>query len=220
MVVTRTIVVCHFCNKEVAKKPAEAKRAYKHFCGNECVAKWRDNKSTNFEPRFWSKVDKTPGLGPNGDCWEWTRHRTEGYGSFEIKGIQYRSHRIAYSLGNGIKIQDLTKEQLVCHTCDNPPCCNPKHLFLGTNLDNVSDMVTKGRHNKGASVNTAKLTEDEVISILKSYYYGDSPREIHSNYGLKTNLKSVERICRGIYWKHIDREAIKLSIFTQSKKLG
>ncbi len=75
-------------------------------------------------------------------CWEWSRRRMrKGYGTFSAFGREYRAHRIAYALHSGRDPGD----SLVCHRCDNPPCVNPEHLWLGNAQANSSDMVTKGR---------------------------------------------------------------------------
>ena len=91
------------------------------------------------ENRFWSHVERGP------DCWEWTARRDkDDYGQFAIsKGKSAVAHRVAYSLSVG----DIPDGMFVCHTCDNPPCCNPEHLWIGTNQDNMDDMVRKNRAN-------------------------------------------------------------------------
>lgn len=90
------------------------------------------------EERFWSKVEI---VGEN-DCWLWQagKHR-QGYGMFQFGGKMIPAHRVAYALAVAEP-----KESFVCHKCDNPPCCNPRHLFLGSHLD---DMASKGRGNVG-----------------------------------------------------------------------
>ncbi len=98
------------------------------------------NMST--EDRFWSKVGK----GGEGDCWEWKAGRFgNGYGHFTTTraGIQsgHRAHRFAWVLATG----PIPEGLCVLHKCDNRPCCNPQHLFLGTDLDNARDRDQKGR---------------------------------------------------------------------------
>lgn len=97
---------------------------------------------------FWTHVDKTPGHGPNGDCWIWTAAKNRaGYGvAHATTGANLLAHRGAYSSCVG----DIPSGFHVCHHCDNPACVRPDHLFLGTDKDNVDDMVSKGRHGGSA----------------------------------------------------------------------
>ena len=88
--------------------------------------------------RFWSSLNKKG----DDECWEWLfAPDRDGYGVFRVNRIAYRAHRVAYSL----KYNDIVDHLLVCHKCDNPPCCNPNHLFLGTASDNTKDMQNKKR---------------------------------------------------------------------------
>jgi hypothetical protein len=89
--------------------------------------------------RFWSLVDKTPGFGPNGDCWNWKGPVSpEGYARLSI----YKGSHIS------LEIHDKPRPKGYCalHSCDNPPCCNPDHLRWGTNKENVADMIARKRH--------------------------------------------------------------------------
>jgi hypothetical protein len=89
---------------------------------------------------YWMKVDRSG--GPDA-CHIWTAAKAgRGYGRFWIEGSLYYAHRIAWIIVNN---QDIPPSVLVCHSCDNPACCNPRHLWLGTHTDNTRDMVEKGR---------------------------------------------------------------------------
>lgn len=153
----------------------------------------------NLEERFWLKVDV---LGKN-DCWEWNAciTKTTGYGKFSItKYKKIDSHRAVWILTHG-KIKN---NLWVLHRCDNKKCCNPNHLFLGTYLDNVADMVKKGRQAKGnknglrvhpESVQrgekhtSSKLTKKQVLEIKQLVKDGKSDIEISSRY--KVSPKAI-----------------------------
>src|SRR5262245_18903460 len=87
-----------------------------------------------------AKVDKS---GPNG-CWVWTAGRSHGYGILYIDGKQVRAHVLALSLALGVW-PDPSKGEQVCHHCDNKACCNPEHLYVGTNRSNALDRYERGR---------------------------------------------------------------------------
>lgn len=97
-------------------------------------------KTDPLEVRFWSKV----AIGSPGECWEWkaARLKSGGYGAFMIDGVTHRANRVAWELSNG---QRLPTGMFACHRCDNPPCCNPLHLFAGTPKDNTDDKDRKQR---------------------------------------------------------------------------
>lgn len=91
------------------------------------------------EASFWSKVDRS---GGDDACWPWTAARTAfGYGTTWWRGEAQRAHRVAWAIAIGPIPDGLH----VCHSCDDPPCCNPAHLWLGTAADNAADRDRKGR---------------------------------------------------------------------------
>lgn len=88
--------------------------------------------------RFWSKVK----IGDPDECWEWQCSKAKGYGKFKVDKRSLGAHRISYELTYG----EIGSPALyVCHSCDNPSCVNPAHLWLGTNKDNIIDALEKGR---------------------------------------------------------------------------
>jgi hypothetical protein len=105
---------------------------------------------------FWNKVNKNTENG----CWEWTGALdTWGYGQFTSKQKRYSSHRLSIEWAGFDP-----KGKIVCHKCDNPKCVNPDHLFLGTQSDNMLDMVSKKRNNNTHK----KLSDDQVRDIRQS----------------------------------------------------
>ena len=128
-------------------------------------------KALSEEEKWWRRVKINAVTG----CHEWQRYRNEaGYGQTRIGGrLGYNilAHRFAWIRFSG---QPIPKRMGVLHSCDNPACCNPKHLFLGTQKDNIDDMCKKGRWGvrnllKGAQHPraTAKLSAEQVLLIRK-----------------------------------------------------
>lgn len=130
-------------------------------------------------------------------CLEWqgSRHN-QGYGIFWRDGKRIYAHREIYEASHG----PIPKGMCVCHTCDNPPCINPEHLFLGTYLDNTRDMMSKGRFPIGERVSWSKLTDADVLEIRK---IGNStPRFlIAKRYGVHTT--TIRDVLNNKKWKHL-----------------
>lgn len=108
-------------------------------------------------------------LDKSGECWMWTRSKYKnGYGHLQVGGKRVMTHRYAYMLWRG----KIPEGMLVCHKCDNPPCCNPEHLFLGTHKDNLRDAMAKGRwwaHGAHGERNQgAKITAEQALLIRDS----------------------------------------------------
>lgn len=146
------------------------------------------------EEAFWGHV--TPG-DPN-ECWEWKGATDQrGYGLFGSKGRSYRAHRLSYEIHHG----PLAPGMLACHTCDNPRCCNPDHLFQGTIKDNNLDKVRKGRQSFGERIGCSKLKEADIPQIRSLYASGITKTEIARRYGVA--MPTVAGVISGRYWSHV-----------------
>lgn len=155
---------------------------------------------------FWNKVNKNgpvpehkPELGP---CWIWTAFiDRDGYGMVRLFGRNYRPHRVSYLMHVG----PIPTGMLTCHACDVRSCLNPQHLFLGTEQENTTDMVNKGRHKgekPGEAHHNAKITEEIVLAIRSRFAAGSiMQKELAKEYGIG-NMQ-VSRIIRGKRWKHL-----------------
>jgi hypothetical protein len=166
-------------------------RHYAHgLCNRHYMQVRRSNlikvsKRKSPETRFWPRVQ----IGEINDCWPWTGGRFDnGYGAFAMKGrSNVRAHRYVYELTNG----SIPPGMVVLHSCDNPPCCNPLHLAVGTQQDNVDDRNRKLRQARGEAAGSAKLTKEQVVVIRSD------PREqraIAADYGVcKSTIGYIKR---------------------------
>ena len=142
--------------------------------------------------RFWAKVNKAEGLGPTGNCWEWTAHLCNGYGMFRIGEKYHKAHRVAWWLET-----DKWPRPLACHHCDNRACVRFEHLFEGTHDDNMHDKVIKGRQVRGSLVPHAKLHELLIPEIRTSPL---SDRKLAAKLGVSHT--TVGTIRRRKAWMH------------------
>lgn len=147
--------------------------------------------------RFWSKV-----APPNvGGCLLWTgaKFKRGGYGQFSMRGHRtLRAHRVSFFLCGGT----LGASEVVCHRCDNPPCCNPDHLFAGTARENTRDCVEKGRlvlpNTRGANNAFAKLSNENVVSIRERIGAGVALTALAREHGV--TVQAISNIKRGKTW--------------------
>jgi len=145
------------------------------------------------QDRFWAKVDKS------GNCWEWTASLyKDGYGCFGINGGIARAHRISYKWHFG----EIPEGLSVCHTCDNPKCVNPKHLFLGTHQENVADMVKKKRQRFGTQCWNAKLNPTAVREIRKKVKSGTAYPELANKYNV--TVHQIWAVVHRKTWRHVE----------------
>lgn len=140
------------------------------------------------ELRFWNKVKKSKG------CWVWTGkiRSTDGYGVLAINRKEVRSHRLSWEMKNG----SIPFGKVVCHSCDNPKCVNPSHLFLGTQADNMRDMRNKGRNEyalKGSRHPKSKFSETDV-NVIRGLYLTSKITQQEIAKRFNTSQQSINRI--------------------------
>jgi hypothetical protein len=134
-------------------------------------------------------------VDPISGCWIWTGARSEqAYGYLTIDGKEVKAHRYSYELHKGPIPDGLD----VLHSCDNPPCVNPDHLFLGTGLENLADASAKGRMARGERHYLAKLTEAQVRQVRELYAAGVTQKDLAVRFG--TSRGNVGYIVRRERW--------------------
>lgn len=159
-------------------------------------------KKRSVEDKFWEKVDKSSGLGPSGNCWEWTRCKTRkecGYGVITHNRKRILVHRFSYEIHKGSIPEGLK----ACHRCDNSICVNPDHIFLGTQVDNIRDMKNKGRQNKGIYHAKSKLSDGKVrfirnLHATKTWNYSQIARMF------RISPSQIRNVINKIDWKHVN----------------
>jgi len=146
------------------------------------------------QKRFWVKVNKCS----LDECWNWLAYLDkDGYGYFNVNLASRKAHRVAYVLAHG----GLKTSLLVCHSCDNPSCVNPAHLWAGTSRQNIDDMVIKSRSLIGTINPKAKLTKTKVRHILKLSQKGMFATVITKIIGC--NRRTVSNILTGKQWSSV-----------------
>lgn len=172
--------------------------------------------------RVKSKTVKKPCQYPElGDCWEYTGAITStGYGQSWMNGKVMTAHRAMWTLTFG----PIPEKMFVCHKCDNRKCCNPEHLFLGTQKDNIQDMFKKGRGwdgdknymrknpekiRKGSDQSKAKLTEKLVAELrMRRMVSGETYTSMARELSMDKSV--IRRAVLGIGWKHVQPLTLNL----------
>lgn len=181
---TTPSLVCKHCGRFFTRRqPKDAK-----YCSRDCYHAASYGPRKGLADQLWSKVEKTD------TCWIFRRSLNHaGYGQIHssIRKRPLLAHRVAYELTHG----PIPDGLFVCHKCDNPPCCNPDHLFLGTPADNREDQRQKDRIPYGVQHQNAVLSDDDVITILELGARRVPQQEIAHQFGVTQSL--VSRLLSG-----------------------
>lgn len=135
----------------------------------DTLCKFGSKQGMTPRQRFWEKVNKVD----DNECWEWTAYTNAcGYGAMELSRKSVLAHRVSWVIHRG----PIPDKMCILHSCDNPACVNPSHLFMGTRSDNMLDMWEKGRQGdrnvSGSSNPSAKLREGDIVNIREMYRSG------------------------------------------------
>jgi len=150
---------------------------------------FQDNPETRYEKR----IEKTAS-----GCWIFHGPRNNmGYGMVSAGGNPMLAHRFFYQQVNG----PIPAGMDACHRCDNPACCNPDHIFIGTRTDNMRDAVAKGRVRRGETSAQARFSESDVLDMRRRHCAGETTGEIGRRYD--TSYKTVWAIVHRKAWGHI-----------------
>lgn len=182
------------------------------FCTKKCWYEWnaRNLAAFNYQRFQWktaNEKEKLEQLRKNYEskvvrkegCWDWNGVKDkDGYGQIPCGyHKQAKAHRVSWTLHNG----NIPKGIIVCHKCDNPPCTNPEHLFLGTKKDNDNDCRKKGRAAVGSKQPKAKIKERDVIMIKRLIETGVAGYKLGKAFNISKS--QISAIKNGKSWKHV-----------------
>ncbi|MFG3710790.1 HNH endonuclease [Micromonospora sp. NPDC047730] len=154
-------------------------------------------KAATIAERFWRKVDRRS----RAECWPWTGSANRsGHGEFFVSPERGRvpAHTFAVELTVGRACPEGLEG---CHRCDNPPCCNPAHVYYGTRQDNVDDMWARGRAAYGERLPQARLTERDVLAIRVRFAAGDTQPALAAEFQVSDS--QISHIVNGHSWRHV-----------------
>jgi hypothetical protein len=212
--------ICEHCGGAFKTAPYKVRAGEAKYCGRACKgAAWHAQSLQNEIANLWARVTKS------NHCWEFVGPRDQdGYGLISPwdvargKRVGMHVHRYVWQLTYG----PIPDGLWILHRCDNPPCCRPDHLFLGTNLDNVADMVAKGRQSgrhtsvpsdstwqadprydgqRGSLHSHAKLDENKVREIRRRRAAGETLAAMAAEFGVTPGL--IGHVIHRRAWKHV-----------------
>lgn len=205
--------ICEVCQKKYQYRNSK-NRPNSRFCSNECkktkVHTWVKGNpycfkwETASEEEKWKRVKQgfeKKVIKNHDNCWGWkgNTHSSLGYGrvQYNNKHKMKAAHNISWMIHRGI----IPDGMRVLHKCDNPICTNPDHLFLGTQYENVRDMVYKNRQAKGSKCGLAKLNEEKVKEIKNLLEKGVSAAILSAEYGVSKTV--IFNIKNNKSWRHV-----------------
>lgn len=190
--------VCIYCNKDFYYLRSVKKTGTAKFCSRPCKTEWARKPENRLNK---SKVHYEKNVIKNKEgCWGWNGSFVNaGYGQSILNNRTIHASRMSWIIHNG----QIPEGLWVLHKCDNPPCTNPQHLFLGNSKDNTQDMIKKGRkyNCKGSDVHFSKLNEEQVKQIRIRLSNGEKAVNLSKEFGI--NQAALSAIKHKRTWKHV-----------------
>ena len=190
---------CMTCGKTNPPKTNPGGRPRK-FCSSLCKTRhhkgYTGTAAMTVEQRLWARVDKD---APS-ECWPFRKAASHEYGQLMDGYRPVLAHRLAYELTKG----SIPEGMVVRHTCDNPPCCNPAHLVVGTYADNSRDMTVRGRAARLFQISTTKLTDEQAREVVCRRRAGESSAVLADEFGVSRGY--VNDLASGRAYRAIFRE--------------
>lgn len=191
---------CQYCGAAFTRTPSRLRRATRHFCSRECDNEWRRSRPVDsidtMRERFYERVV----VSDEDSCWLWVGAYNGDYGRMPRgRGRGFGAHRASYLIHHG----EIPNGMEVCHSCDNPSCVNPYHLFAGTHADNMRDMKEKGKR-RGVLQARAKLTDADIPVIWRMRAEGHKQEDIAKRFGMSRT--GIANVLQGHTWTHVPRE--------------
>lgn len=191
----KIIKFCLNCKKEFNATPYAIKKGEGKYCSHHCQMIYR-NKINHVDQRERFLLGISTEMNEN-DCWIWAKAKDkDGYGQFD----NMRSHRFSYVLFKG----EIPVNMIVCHSCDNPSCVNPDHLWIGTHKDNALDRDLKNRANiaRGSRQRMSKLTEEKVKLIKRRIAEGIRSCDLSKEFNISNQV--ISQIRHHKAWRHVE----------------
>ncbi len=190
-------LTCGAPNPPKAQPGGHARKFCSRLCRTRHHKGYTGVSTMTLEQRLWARVER----GAPDECWPFRKAPTHEYGQLMDNRRPVLAHRLAYSLTKG----EIPEGMVVRHTCDNPPCCNPAHLTIGTYADNSRDMTERSRAARLFQISTTKLTDEQVRQIVRRRRAGEGSADLASEFGVSRGY--INDLAAGRAYRAIFREA-------------